>query len=323
VGFTVTADSQKVCTLSISYEEILACAADSLARRQMAKSMAMSMQAYFLRQVPPLQNVSEHDFQAVLRQTQEVFVPAWEILVAKGNPLQACYILEEGHVLEHPCAPEDLQYLQELEIDCPEHSMPGAYFGERCFLEKEVLATRTLVAATDCRVLLVPQLAVWELLQEEVAQIMQVPFFRAEFLCEDDRFALARAMKPWRFGDGQAIVSEGDVEDRLYIVKSGICLTYARTGNGSSGRGNARGGSEESIIGRLIRGACIDDMAVLEDLPRTCTVRATGEVDAMSLSRADIIGSLGRHKFDRLRSFAAQLRVSAAEAAREAGLGSD
>lgn len=85
--------------------------------------------------------------------------------------------------------------------------------------------------------------------------------------------------------DGEAIVTEGDHGDRLYILKEGEVEVLA---GGAGGGGIA--------VATLSKTDYFGETALLRDVPRTATVRACGPVELYSLSRDDFRQLLDRSK---------------------------
>lgn len=87
---------------------------------------------------------------------------------------------------------------------------------------------------------------------------------------------LASKMKLESFPDGTEIVREGDVGDRLYIVKEGDAEVVASDEDG-----------REEELATLTKNDYFGEIALLRDVPRTATVRARGPVKLYSLGRED------------------------------------
>ena len=83
--------------------------------------------------------------------------------------------------------------------------------------------------------------------------------------------------------DGTAVVSQGEVGDRLYIVKDGEAEVAAR---GEDGR--------ETDLATLSKNDYFGEIALIRDVPRTATVRARGPVELYALDREDFQKLLGR-----------------------------
>jgi Cyclic nucleotide-binding domain/Major Facilitator Superfamily len=94
---------------------------------------------------------------------------------------------------------------------------------------------------------------------------------------------LALRMILERAPDGTAVVSQGEVGDRLYIVKEGEAEVVARGEDG-----------EETEVARLSKNDYFGEIALLRDVPRTATVRARGPVELDALGREDFQNLLGR-----------------------------
>lgn len=94
---------------------------------------------------------------------------------------------------------------------------------------------------------------------------------------------LASRMTLEEVPDGTVVVRQGEVGDRLYIVKGGEAEVVAR---GEEGR--------ETELATLSKNDYFGEIALLRDVPRTATVRARGPVELYSLGREDFQRLLGR-----------------------------
>jgi MFS family permease len=87
---------------------------------------------------------------------------------------------------------------------------------------------------------------------------------------------LASRMELQKIPEGTDIVREGDVGDRLYILKEGEAEVVVR-GEGKS----------EVEVATLSKNDYFGEIALLRDVPRTATVRSRGPVELYSLGRDD------------------------------------
>ena len=87
---------------------------------------------------------------------------------------------------------------------------------------------------------------------------------------------LASRMTLEKVPDGTVVVSQGEVGDRLYIVKEGEAEVVARDEEG-----------EETELATLSKNDYFGEIALLRDVPRTATVRARGPMELYSLERKD------------------------------------
>jgi MFS family permease len=94
---------------------------------------------------------------------------------------------------------------------------------------------------------------------------------------------LASRMKLEKILDGTAVVSQGEVGDRLYIVKDGEAEVVARGEDG-----------QEKELATLSKNDYFGEIALLKDVPRTATVRAKGALELYSLEREDFRALLER-----------------------------
>ena len=94
---------------------------------------------------------------------------------------------------------------------------------------------------------------------------------------------LASQMTLEKVPDGTAVVSQGEVGNRLYIVKDGEAEVVARGDNG-----------QEKELATLSKNDYFGEIALLKDVPRTATVRAKGALELYSLDREDFQNLLER-----------------------------
>jgi hypothetical protein len=111
----------------------------------------------------------------------------------------------------------------------------------------------------------------------ELDVIAGVPLFAPLSLAAKERVAARLIRLSAR--PGTAIIAEGDVGDRFYVLASGD-VDVAR-----NGRHVFTGGP----------GYAFGEIALLRDVPRTATVTARGRVELYALERDAFLTALGRH----------------------------
>ncbi len=94
---------------------------------------------------------------------------------------------------------------------------------------------------------------------------------------------LASRMTLEKVSDGTAVVSQGELGDRLYVVKDGEAEVVARGEDGG-----------ETELATLSKNDYFGEIALLKDVPRTATVRAKGALELYSLDREDFQNLLER-----------------------------
>lgn len=95
-------------------------------------------------------------------------------------------------------------------------------------------------------------------------------------LPEDERSAIAGALGTARFAAGESIVREGETADACYLVVSGEAAVLTRDLVG-----------QEVTLQRLGPGSSFGAGALMTGGPRTATVQAVSDVEALLLSRAE------------------------------------
>jgi len=89
-------------------------------------------------------------------------------------------------------------------------------------------------------------------------------------LPEADRVSLLAAGTPVRFDDDQIMLVQGDSGDFVYVLVGGLVKVVVAAENGA-----------ETCLAIRSRGDLVGEFALLDDKPRTATVRAVGEVTAL------------------------------------------
>lgn len=113
-------------------------------------------------------------------------------------------------------------------------------------------------------------------LSEEVDVLRRIPLFAA--IDPGKLKLLAFASDRMIYGDGQAVVRQGEVGDAAYVVVKGKAEIVVETDAGEIVVAEAR---ENSVIGEI---------AILCDVPRTATVRAKGELVALKIKKEHFLG---------------------------------
>lgn len=77
--------------------------------------------------------------------------------------------------------------------------------------------------------------------------------------------------------DGEVIIREGDLGDRMFIIQSGrVCVTQ-----------NA--GGKEILLAELKEGDFFGEMAIIEQEVRSATVNAAGEVSLLGIDKKNFL----------------------------------
>lgn len=92
-------------------------------------------------------------------------------------------------------------------------------------------------------------------------------------LAADDATALLALAGARTFRRGQALFHEGQLADRVLVLRSGMVKVTSTTSNG-----------REVVLAFRGPGELVGDLAAFDGEPRSATVRAVEDVDALSLS---------------------------------------
>lgn len=122
--------------------------------------------------------------------------------------------------------------------------------------------------------------------------VANVPLLSLKVLSREEQFRLVGKLRPWNFETGDAIFSEGEIGDKLYIIEGGTCEIW-KTIEGSFTR-----------ICNIAKGDFFGEIAVMYDAPRSATVLAATSVTLLSLSRQDLYATLDPSKVSHMKILA-------------------
>lgn len=108
-------------------------------------------------------------------------------------------------------------------------------------------------------------------LDADTAALRKVPLFRG---IDDSKLRLLAFMSERvRFEAGEDLVKEGDFGDTAYIILSGTADVVIASPSG------------ELTVAKVKENDFVGEIAILIDVPRTATVRATSTLVALSVSK--------------------------------------
>lgn len=127
-----------------------------------------------------------------------------------------------------------------------------------------LVAAATAIATTPPKVSLRPS-------------VPSIPLF--SYLDEDDFLEALGCVRVRRFSDGDAIISQGERNESVYIIADGE-VTIERDDDHDG---------EAVTLARLRAGAVFGELALISDEPRQASAIAVGDVDLLEVRRSDLI----------------------------------
>jgi CRP/FNR family transcriptional regulator, cyclic AMP receptor protein len=103
-------------------------------------------------------------------------------------------------------------------------------------------------------------------------------------MTDDQRAALAEVMTMRDLTQGEVLVREGDVDDHLYVVASGVL-----------GIVKAAGTPNEVILNAVSPGDVVGELSFLDGATRFASLTAMSETRVLGLSRGDLEGLLEKN----------------------------
>ena len=157
----------------------------------------------------------------------------------------------------------------------------GQFFGEMGLIMGRPRATDVFAAKDDPPVCLeIPRNSALKLIasspvakqvMDETAILRQLQTFLSPELTAEDLAGVIENAESRQFDPGDALISEGETDDDLFVIRQGSCIVVRN-----------KGGQEE-VLGYLPAGSFAGEMALLYNQPRGATVRATVPVEAVRI----------------------------------------
>ena len=231
-----------------------------------------------LQENPILCELSDGERAELLAALQVIDVTRDQVVIREGDAGDAFYIIEEGAVEVFKSDGTAEELLAALH--------PPEYFGEVALIE-DVPRTASCRALAGTKLLVITRKDFQRLIASHFDSIARVgraaevthllsrmPLF-AEFEPAHMR-AVMEAFNSRNVAAEEEIITQGDAGDHFYVIIEGAFDVLIDTNAG-----------EPTKVARLRRGEYFGEIALLEDVPRTATVRAATDGVLLVLSRND------------------------------------
>jgi len=215
---------------------------------------------------------------------------AGQAIVKQGESGDKFYLMRAGTaevLIRPPSAPEEIVgYLRE-----------GDYFGEIALLTDEGKRIATVKAVTDVETVVLARehfarfvsadelggKSVMEAITS-IRELRNIPLF-----AELDGGQLAAVIAKFqlqKFPEGATVITQGEVGRRFYVIKEGEVGVHRQDDS-----------AQEHDIAVLGKGEYFGEIALLQDVPRTATIRTRQESELWVLEKEDFQELLASHSF--------------------------
>ena len=257
------------------------------------RGMEFSRQAHIkanmklLSTVPIFKNLSVTERLQISDSSEVRTYCANEPIITEGEPGEHFYVLRSGGATVSRGI--DKTTGKPKRID---YKYPGDYFGEAALLDNQP-RNATVVAAepgTDVlrvdralfnKQLLGPLSTIMARDEKTVQQQMLVTVPLLSELTAEKRNRLIGCLKLETFRDGAYIFKQGDLGDRMYIVKKGAVSVLVK------GTASGRRGESHIELDQLTSGEHFGERALIKEEPRMASALAAGDLECYSLSKDD------------------------------------
>ncbi|KAL1931213.1 hypothetical protein VTP01DRAFT_10350 [Rhizomucor pusillus] len=225
-------------------------------------------------------NLDEEQYHDVVNAMSEKRVAAGQTIIEQGGVGDYFYVVESGtfdcYISKGGEPPNKVTSYE-----------AGGSFGELALMYNAPRAA-TIVATSDAVLWALDRVTFRTILMENTSRkrrmyesfLEEVPLLKS--LESYERHKIADALESVYFEDGQAVVTQGDIGDRFYIIEAGQAAVYKTDLDGMRQEVNALG-----------RGSYFGELALLNDTPRAATVVAQGRLKCATLGKKAFTRLLG------------------------------
>ena len=168
---------------------------------------------------------------------------------------------------------------------------PSLLSGRSTCIRRKAMSSK-MTSSTDVEIRVVPKdEATFASLE---ASIKKVDLF--SFLTDEQRQTLVNAMFKLEFKDGDVIIKQGDQPDNFYILNSGKCKVFKKSGD------------KETQVAALSPGQYFGELALISGSTRAASVIADGEVSCWAIDQTTYLGLLKEGHNKKRQRYRALLR---------------
>ena len=211
-----------------------------------------------------------------------------EDIIRQDDPGDEAFVIQEGSV--------DILVEDEIgETHLVAVLGPGDFFGEMALLE-DAPRSATVRARGEAQVLVLDRpiferfVARYGEAKEKLAEavralrlIHRMPIF--EEFSAGEAATVATKFRLERYEEGQSIITQGETGEHFYLIHEGSADVVIQTDEG------------DERLRTLRAGEYFGEIALLQDVPRTATIKAAERTAVFSLSKSDFLDLLGGHPF--------------------------
>ncbi|HEY9762186.1 MAG TPA: cyclic nucleotide-binding domain-containing protein [Trichocoleus sp.] len=151
-----------------------------------------------------LGELTDEDVDWLCQSGEKINIPAEDVLIKEGHPIQALYLLLDGTLVVKASSPSNPQ-----EQRIVAHLTTGEVIGEMSFIDHR-LPSATVIAETDAVLLAFPQSQLLQRTETDLA--FGKRFYRGLAFCLSNRLRLMN-VSPTQSGNGASGSSLGDVRN--------------------------------------------------------------------------------------------------------------
>jgi CRP-like cAMP-binding protein len=233
---------------------------------------------------PLFEGLTLNERRALARSMRHHRARAGETIIREGDPAESFYLIADGEVVV---------YHEEAPNEPIATLTKGDYLGEASAMEGAVRsasarATRQtellVLDRIDFRLFARAHVSVAEKVNEAkelIALLRKMPAFREVTLAQ--LAIMASLMKPLRALAGDEVVRQGDIGSSMFIIREGQVEVLV-----------SPDGKEQRRVAVLGPGEYFGEIALVEKVPRTASVKALADCELSELTKDDFDRRIGK-----------------------------
>jgi CRP-like cAMP-binding protein len=226
------------------------------------------------------------DKESVITKLQHAEYGEGDVIFEQGDLGDCFYIVTSGMVqVKKNLEVEGEDGVKRMESKVVVEMGEGDYFGEVALTNEGDVRTATIAAKNPVRCVFLTREDFKACNHEDSRRVLfEEAVQKIDFLAELDgahRNKLMGMMKPLHYTDGEAIMTQGEMGDKFFIVTEGMVDVLRKD----------EATDKMNVITRLNAGDFFGEQALLYDTPRSATVQGVGGVEVLYITKQGFEGS--------------------------------
>lgn len=235
-------------------------------------------------------HLSDVQIEDVVNAFQEISASQGDFIIRQGDEGDCLYIINSGTVDVHVSRPGANGQSPHRDIGAKVASLgSGALFGELALMYSAPRAATVKIASASCKLWKLDREPFKMLLAQQANSTYEMYegwLSEVDILKSLNHFELSQLSEMLQsdlYDAGEDIIKQGDPGECFYILEDGTCAAFI-----------GGPGGEKKVKDYTRKGDYFGEIALMQDVPRKATIRATGEgASVLWMSKDDFTAVMG------------------------------